>query len=324
LKENFIISIDMGGTKILSAALNTKEGIICKVKKPTSAHEGKDTYIKKLSEIIFETIETAGLTKEQIKAVCLGIPGSVDPYSGIIGVAPNLGIKNFNIKEELQNVVPFPVLIENDVNIAALGINKYSLAKTAKNALVVFIGTGIGGALIFDKKLYRGSSFFAGEIGHMIIDKDGPLCGCGKKGCFEAIASRAAIVKTIVKDIKAKKPSKLTKLVTPGKQIKSKALANAVKLNDRLVIRHITAACEVIGRELANVTNLLNVDLIVLGGGLIEALDKFMVPKIREAFKNNALKDAAKVCKIKAGKLGEDAALFGGIVLAEEFLKIKI
>jgi len=324
LKENYIISIDMGGTKILSAALNSKEGIICKVKKATNVEEGKATYIKKLAEIIKETQKEAGLKTEQIKAVCLGVPGSVNPVTGIIGVAPNLGIKNFNIKEELQRAISFPVLIENDVNLAALGINRFGGFSKMKNALIVYIGTGIGGALIFDNKIYRGSGFFAGEIGHITVDKSGPVCGCGKKGCLEAVASRSAIAKNILKDIKQKKSSKITKLVPAGKQIKSKALANAVKLGDKLVIKHITDACRVIGTELGNLGNLLNVDSIILGGGLIEALDKFMVPKIKEAYKNNALKDIAKGVLIKSVKLGEDAALLGGIALAEEFLEIKV
>ena len=324
MKGNFIISVDMGGTKILSSLLNSKEGIISKVKKATDVHEGKETYIKKLAEIIFETAKSADIKIEQVKAVCLGVPGAVNPVTGVISVAPNLGLKNFNIKEELQKEIPVPVLIENDVNLAALGINKFGVGKDAKNILVVYIGTGIGGALVFDKKIYRGTNFYAGEIGHITVEKNGPVCGCGKKGCLEAIASRSAIVKNIEKDIKAKKATKITKLVPKGKQIKSKALANAVKLNDRITIKHITQACKVIGAELANITNLLNVDLIVLGGGLVEALDKFVLPIIKKAYKQTVLKDSAKGTLIKATKLGEDAALMGGIVLAEEFLKVKV
>jgi glucokinase len=313
----------MGGTKILSALLNSKEGVISKVKRATDVHEGKESYIKKLAEIINETATAGGLAIEQVKAVCLGVPGAVNPITGVIGVAPNLGIKNFNIKEELQKEIPVPVLIENDVNLAALGINRFGVAKEAKNILVVYVGTGIGGALIFEKKIYRGSNFYAGEIGHILVEKNGPVCGCGKKGCFEAVASRSAIAKNIEKDIKAKKTTKITKLVPKGKQIKSKAIANAVKLNDRLVIKHVTEACKVIGTELANIANLLNIDLIVLGGGLVEALDKFMMPIIKKSLKENALGESAKGLKIKATKLGEDAALLGGIPLAEEFLKIK-
>jgi glucokinase len=176
--------------------------------------------------------------------------------------------------------------------------------------LAVFIGTGVGGGIIIDGKIYRGSNYSAGEIGHVIVDKNGPVCGCGNKGCFETFASRSAIAKNIVAELKTKKKSILKKIISPNKPIKSRMLAAAVKSNDRLVIKHISNACDTIG--------------LVLGGGLIEALDYFMLPKIKESFKKYAFKDASKNLKIIANDLGDDVALYGGIALAEEFLKIKI
>jgi glucokinase len=235
-----------------------------------------------------------------------------------------LGLKNFNIKEKLQKKISIPVLIENDVNLGALGAHRFGEAKKSKNMLAVFIGTGIGGGIIIDSKIYRGTNYSAGEIGHTIIDKNGPVCGCGNKGCFEAFASRTAIVKNILSDMRSKKKSLLKKIISPNKPVKSRMLAAAVKSNDRLVIKHISHACDTIGLVLANSANLMNFDMVVLGGGLVEALDYFMLPKIKEAFNNYALKDVSKNLKIIANDLGDDVALYGGIALAEEFLKIKI
>jgi glucokinase len=324
LNKNYVISIDMGGTKILSAAINSDEGVIARVKKPTDKNVSQNSYVKTLVEIVEETIAEASLQKDQVKAVCLGVPGSVNPYTGKIAVAPNLGIKNFNIVERLKKHISYPVLIENDVNLGALGIRHFGLGKNARDMLVVFIGTGIGGALIVDGKLFRGANYTAGEIGHMHVLQGGPLCGCGKKGCFEAIASRSAIVKAIQRDLKSDKKSVLNKIIEPGKPIKSKALATAVNKGDKIVIKHVSEACETIGYILSDITNLLNLDLIVLGGGLIEALDYFMIPKIKEAFNKNVLKASAKGLKILPTKLGDDAALYGGIPLAEEFLGIQV
>ncbi len=208
--------------------------------------------------------------------------------------------------------------------MGALGAFKFGKAKKSKNMLAVFIGTGIGGGIIIDGKIYRGSNYSAGEIGHVIIDKNGPVCGCGNKGCFETFASRSAIAKNIVADLKTKKKSILKKIILPNKPIKSRMLAAAVKSNDRLVIKHISKACDTIGFVLANSANLMNFDMIVLGGGLIEALDYFMLPKVKDSFKKYALKDASKNLKIIANDLGDDVALYGGIALAEEFLEIKI
>lgn len=314
----------MGGTKILAAILNSEEGIVRRLKRPTGTGKGGDEYLKDLAEAVEDLVKESGVNKNLISAVCLGVPGSVNPFTGVIAMAPNLGLKNFNIKEKLEKLIPYKVLIENDVNLGALGVKYYGLGKDAKDMLVVFIGTGIGAGFIFDGKLFRGADYAAGEIGHIKVEKDGPLCGCGNYGCFEAVASRTAVDRDIKKELKKGEKSILKEYEGSDKQIKSKALAGAVKEGDKLAVKHLTRACKIIGRVLADITNLLNLDLIILGGGVIEALDKFMIPIIKESFKENALPSSSKGLKLLPTKLGDDAALYGGIPLAEEFLKIKI
>jgi glucokinase len=314
----------MGGTKILASVLNSKEGIIARAKTPTKSNSSEKSYIESLAAITNEAISKSKVKKSSIKAVCLGIPGSVNPHTGRIGLAPNLGLKNFYIKNKLQKKIGLPVLIENDVNLGALGVKQFGAGRKGKNILVMFIGTGIGGALIFDGNIYRGSNFMAGEIGHMIIEKNGPQCGCGKHGCFEAIASRTAIVKNILADKRIKKKSKLGKLVSSKEKIKSKALAEAVQRKDKIVIEHLRNACETIGQVSANLSNLLNVDMIVYGGGLMEALGSTMLPMIKDTYKKNVLKDAAVGTRLVRSKLADDAALYGGVALAKEFLGVKV
>jgi glucokinase len=324
MHRDSVISIDMGGTKVLGCVVNSKEGIIASVKKPTDPTSSRKKYIHQLAEVVNELIEETNISKKKIKAVCLGVPATLNPVTGVIGLAPNLGLKNFNIKKMLEAEIPFPVLIENDVNLGALGIKTFGVGKKAKNLLAVFVGTGIGGGLIIDGKQYRGSNYVAGEIGHMLIEKNGQKCGCGRKGCFEAVASRTAIVNKIIKDIKSGKRSKLTKLVKSGERIRSKSLASAVKSGDKVVCKRIAEGCEVIGGVLASISNLLNLDMIVLGGGMIEALDFYMLPLIKESFSEHVLNDSAKGLKIVASKLGDDAAIFGGIALVEEFLGVRV
>jgi len=190
--------------------------------------------------------------------------------------------------------------------------------------LAVFIGTGIGGGLIFNEKIYRGSNFVAGEIGHINVVKDGFLCGCGKKGCFETVASRTAIVRNIIKDIKSGKRSILSKSVKAKERIKSKALFQAIDRNDPVSVKRLNEACEIIGRTLAGISNLLNVDMIVLGGGVIEAMSKHMLPEIKKSFYKNVMKDAAIGLRIVSSKLADDAALYGGLALAKEFLDVNV
>ena len=324
MHRDSVISIDMGGTKVLGCVVNSNKGIIARVKKPTDPTATRTKYVKQLASVVNDLIEKTNINKKKIKAICLGVPGTVNPESGIIGLAPNLGLKNFNIKRMLEAEISFPVLIENDVNLGALGIKNFGVGKKAKNLLAVFVGTGIGGGLIIDNKLYRGSNYVAGEIGHMLVEKNGPKCGCGRKGCFEAIASRTAIVNKIIKDIRSGKRSKLSKLVKSGERIRSKSLSSAVKSGDKVVRKRINDGCEVIGGVLASISNLLNLDMIVLGGGMIEALDFYMLPLIKKSFSEHVMNDSAKRLKIVASKLGDDAAIFGGIALAEEFLGVRV
>lgn len=324
MNSNSIVSIDMGGTKILAAVVNSKNGIITRVKVATKQNSSEKAYVDSLTSITNKVISASGLKKSNIKAVCLGIPGSVNPHTGKIGLAPNLGLKNFSIKQKLQKKIAYPVLIENDVNLGALGIKKFGVGKKSKNMLVMFIGTGIGGALFFDGKIYRGSNYLAGEIGHTIIQENGPLCGCGKRGCFEAIASRTSIVRNILSDKRTKKKSIIGKLVPSGEKIKSRSLAEAVKRKDKIVLEHLQNACDVIGMVTANVSNLLNVDTVIFGGGLIEALGDSMLPMIKRSFHKHVLLDASKGIKLVNSKLADDAALYGGIALAEEFLKVNV
>jgi glucokinase len=186
--------------------------------------------------------------------------------------------------------------------------------------IVVFIGTGIGGALFFDGKLYRGSSFFAGEIGHMLVDSKGGFLKKKRSSTFENNASRTAIVRKIKKDLAKDKPSILNEYSSPNKALKSRALSEALEKKDPLAVKHIGKAARTIGTVLGSITTLLNIDTIVLGGGVIEAMEKFMVPRITEAYHESVLPEPGKDVKIVATKLGDDAALYGGVALADEFL----
>ncbi len=316
---NNIISVDLGGTKVLTALLDEKNKIIDRVKIPTDITKGNAALVKAVAESIRKVLDKTKIKDDEVRAICMGVPGTVNPQSGMIGNAPNLNIKRYNIKNTLQKYFDIPVLIENDVNLAALGINEFEFKGKANNMLVVFVGTGIGGALLFNGKLYRGSSFFAGEIGHMRVNCNGEFTGRGKGKAFEEIASRTAIVNSIKKEIKDGRKSKLTD-IAGKKRIKSKALAIAIEQKDKVVTDIILGACQTIGTVLGSLVTLLNVDTIVMGGGVIEAMDEFMLPKIKEAFEKAVLPEPGKKVKIVATKLGDDAPLYGGIPLANEIL----
>ncbi|MBU0474876.1 MAG: ROK family protein [Bacteroidetes bacterium] len=317
--SEYIITVDLGGTKILSALLNSENEIVGKVKQPTDSSKGADFIVECIVESISKLFDNHKVTEKNIKAIAMGVPGTVNPISGLLSNAPNLGIKDFNIKEALQKSYNIPVLLENDVNLAALGIKKYEFEDKVNNMLVVFIGTGIGGALIFDGKIYRGTNFFAGEIGHMKVNRKGEFIKGKNAKSFEMIASRTAIVESINKKLKKGSVSNILEFAKDDK-IKSSALANAVESGDKLVLKEIKKACKVIGSVLGSITTLLNIDTIVLGGGVVEAMDDFILPEVQKSFMKIVLAEPGKDVKIIATNLGDDAPLYGGIALVEEFL----
>lgn len=319
MQQKYIITVDLGGTKILSALLNDKKEIIERHKEPTKITGNTKPILNGIVNSVKKILDKATLAEKDITAVCLGVPGTVNPITGVIGNAPNLGITDFNIKEALVEKIDIPILIENDVNLAGLGIKYFELNNEVNNMLVVFVGTGIGAALFFNGNIYRGSSFFAGEIGHMIVNSKGKL-GTKSNNTFETTASRTAVVETIISEIKKGKASQLKPIVKEGKRIKSKMLKSAVENKDKLVFKHLSKSADVIGSVLGSITTLLNLDTIILGGGVIEAMNDFMMPKIEKSFKKSVLTEPGKIVKIDYTKLGDDAPLYGGLALAQELL----
>jgi len=317
--SNFIITVDLGGTKILTALINSQNEIVSKVKLPTDSTKGPNFIVECIVNSIKQIFANNKITEKNIKAIAMGVPGTVNPISGLLSNAPNLGIKDFNIKDALQKSYKIPILLENDVNLAALGILNQEFHNKVNNMLVVFIGTGIGGALIFNGNIYRGTNFFAGEIGHMRVNSKGEFSSAKNSKSFEMIASRTAIVESINKKIKKGRKSNIFEFVN-GNKIKSNALANAVESGDKLVLKEMKKALKVIGSVLGSVTTLLNIDTIVLGGGVVEAMSDFIIPEVQKNFIKIVLPEPGKNVQIVATNLGDDAPLYGGISLVEEFL----
>lgn len=317
--KDYLISVDLGGTKILSALIDKNNSIIHRDKRTTVISEGEEKIVKDIAYSIQDILTAQNLTSDDIKGISLGVPGTVNPHTGVIGNAPNLGVTNFNIKEALRQYFNIPIYIENDVNLGALGIKKFEYHNQVANMLVIFIGTGIGGALIFDGKLYRGSSFFAGEIGHMKVNPSGKLSSKSQSLTFEGLASRTAIVNNILSELKNNKKSELYSFHDSNKKIKSKDLSNALSKKDKLVIKHIHRAGKVTGTVLGSLVTLLNFDTIVLGGGVMEAMGSEILPVIEKSFYKAVLKEPGETIKFATTVLGDDAALYGGIALEEEF-----
>ena len=322
-KAEYVVGVDLGGTKILSGVFSHSLECIGTAKLSTKSQRGVDKVVERIARSAQDAVDEADLTFKQIAGVGIGAPGAVDFDSGTVIFAPNLeGWKDIPLKKELEKLLGVPVFVENDCNISALGVYVAELKSKPRSMVGIFVGTGIGGGLIIDGELYSGFSHTAGEIGHMVLEVSGPKCGCGNKGCFEALASRTAIFQQIKAGIKDGQKTLLTEMLGDDlADLRSGDLRKAIRRGDKFVDRIIESAAEYIGIATANLVNVLNPEVVVLGGGVMEALADEMMSVIVETAKDYAMPGTLKGVEIIASKLGDNAGITGAAVLARKETK---
>lgn len=317
-KKEFLVGVDLGGTKILSGVFKNNLECISRAKISTKPGRGPAAVIDRIARCVRDAVDECDLTLKQVRAVGLGAPGAVDSDAGKVVFAPNLGWENEPLKKKLEDLLGLPVFLENDCNICTLGVFEVEINPKVRSLAGIFLGTGIGGGLILDGKLYTGSNQVAGEIGHMILEVGGPKCGCGNRGCFEALASRSAIFRRIQTAVKEGQKTILTEMLGPGlADMRSGDLRKAIRQGDKFVEKVVEEAAEYTGIAIANLVNILNPETIVLGGGLITALEDEMMAIILETAKDYAFAGTTKHLDIVASKIGDDAGIVGGAVLAK-------
>lgn len=315
--EELIVGIDLGGTKILAGVFNRNYECLGTGKKKTQAGLTPDMIIERIVVCVQEALESSKHEIEHIRAIGIGSPGSIDTDRGMVLFAGNLGWKNVPLKEELERRLNKPVSVGNDCNVATLGVYHVEYKARPEQMACFFLGTGIGGGLILNRQLYTGPGHTAFEIGHMVLQIDGPECTSGIRGTWEALASRQAITRQIVQAVEKGRETVLTEISKKGlSKIKSRILARALMMEDELVREVITEASRITGIALANVINILNIQQLVLGGGLIEALEEFMLPVIRKSAEEHSFPGAFTGVKINATRLADDAGITGAAVLA--------
>jgi glucokinase len=322
-KTDYVVGVDLGGTKILAGVFNGSLECIGTSKVSTKAQRGLDAVVERIGRVVQDAVDEADLSLKQLAGVGIGAPGAVDFEAGTVIFAPNLeGWKDVPLKKALEKQLDVPVFVENDGNIAVLGVHVAELKAKPRNVVGIFVGTGIGGGLIINGELYSGYGHTAGEIGHMVLQVDGPKCGCGNKGCFEALASRTAIFQQIKAAIKDGQKTLLTEMLGEDlADLRSGDLRKAIRRGDKFVDRIIESAAEYIGIASANLVNVLNPEVVVLGGGVIDALQDEMMSVIVETANDYAMPGTMKGVEIIASKLGDDAGITGGAVLARKEAK---
>ncbi len=322
-KTDYYVGVDLGGTKILSGLFKSSLECVGTAKLSTKSQRGVEAVIERVARCVREAADEADLTLKQVAGVGIGAPGAVNFAEGRVIFAPNMeGWKDVPLKKGLEKLLDVPVFVENDCNIAALGVHVAELKAKPKSMVGIFVGTGIGGGLIINGDLYAGFNHTAAEIGHMVLDVNGPKCGCGNKGCFEALASRTAIFQQIKAGVKDGEKTLLTDMLGDDlSDMRSGDLRKAIRRGDKFVDKVVEGAAEYIGIGVANLVNILSPEVVVLGGGVMEALADEMMSVIVETAKDYAMPGTMKGVEIIASKLGDSAGITGGAVLARRGTK---
>jgi glucokinase len=321
-KADYVVGVDLGGTKILAGVFHSS--LVCAgvAKVSTKAQRGPEAVIERIARCVRDAVDEADLDTKQIRGIGIGAPGAVEGGTGMVIFAPNLEWRDVPLKKQLEKEIGIPVFVGNDCTVAMQGVYVAELKSKPQHVIGIFLGTGIGGGLIINGKPYHGSNYTAGEIGHMVLDVDGPKCGCGNKGCFEALASRTAIFQRIKSAVKNGQKTVLTEMLGDNLQdLRSGDLRKAIRRGDKFVDSVIEEAAEYTGIAVGNLLNIFNPDMIVLGGGVIEALADEMMSIIVETARDYAMPGTAKGVEIVASTLGDNAAITGAAVLARQETK---
>lgn len=315
--KEYVVGVDLGGTKILAAVFSPGLKCLGKSKRRTKAERGPQAVIDRIARCVVDAVEECRLDLKRCRGVGIGAPGAVDFNAGEIIFAPNLGWRDLPLKRQLEKRLNVPVFVENDCNVCTLGVFEKELDGKPTSLVGMFIGTGIGGGIVMNGKPYAGASHTAAEIGHMIVQVDGPKCGCGRRGCLEALASRSAMLKRIQSAMDKGEKTMLIDIVGEDlSRLKSNHLRKAVQQGDKLVIQILGEAARHIGIGAANLINVLNPEYLVVGGGVINALADEMFDSIVKTARQYTFPGAERGLQIVASELGDNAGITGAAVLA--------
>lgn len=306
MTKELIIGIDLGGTNIKGALLDFEGSIIRKKEINTQAKAGPEAVAARMSQIIGELEALAAESGNKVKGIGVGVPGQPDQKAGIVVFAPNLHWRRVPLVEYLHRETDLPVFLENDANIAALGEQWHGAGRGSVNMIMITVGTGIGGALILNGRLYNGTNGSAGEVGHMVIDPAGPMCSCGRRGCLETLTSATAMIRMAQEAIDQGRQTDLARV----ENLEAKDIVMSAQAGDETAREIIDTAANYLGLGLGNLINLINPDTIVVGGGVSKAGGLLFDP-LRRAVIAWSLEYPAKVVKIVPAELGNDAGCIG-------------
>ena len=318
MAETYRIGLDVGGTKVLGAIFDEERNIVHRLKKKsTELGAAAENVEQVIVSVVEELLASSGVPLERISAIASSVPGVIDQKAGVVLFTPNLPWRNYDLGGAMKARFGVPFFIGNDVNLGVLGEHRYGAARGYRNVVGIFPGTGVGGGLILNGELYTGNAFKAGEIGHMVLDPEGPLCGCGQRGCLEAFSSKQGMSAYIRQQTARGRESLLGEAVQTG-VFKSKKLRRALEAGDEVAMEAMDRSCHYLAVATGSLINIFSPDLVLYGGGVIEALGDLYLGKILREVDRYCMPEIRSTVELKCAALGDDSVLFGALALIEE------
>lgn len=312
------IGVDLGGTNIATGVIDENNKIIGRGKVKTNAPRPAEEIFDSIKESVEMALKDAGISIDDVKSIGIGTPGSVNKDTGAIEFSNNLKFHNVPAKQMLEERLNKPVFLENDANAAALGEAVAGCGNGVKDFVAITLGTGVGSGIIINGKIYRGSNYCGGEMGHMVINVDGIPCNCGRKGCWEKYASATALVSQAVEAMEGNKDSLLWKTCDGDlNKVDGKSIFEALDLGDEIAKNVVDRYLYYVSVGLANVINALQPESVCIGGGISGQGEKILKP-IRDMVKAERYSVyAEKQANILPAQLGNDAGIIGAALLDE-------
>jgi glucokinase len=305
------VGIDIGGTKIVAGVVGGDGVVVHSKRIATQTEKGYDGVKEDIIRLVRTVLDEAHIAARAVEQIGIATAGQIEKVSKKILFSPNMGWRNVPLKDDIENAFGIKTCIENDVNAATYGEWKFGLKGVPQDVLGIFIGTGIGGGLILDGKLYRGFSNVGAEVGHTIVNPYGYRCNCGNNGCFEAYCGGAYIVERVKKKIEEGYRGKIFDLIAGDMEhLHTGIIEEAYLLGDDLCVHVWQEVVEYLGAGVASLVNLLNPQIVVFGGGVINGT-KYLIDEMNVVLKKRAMDASLKGLEIKKAALGENAALLG-------------
>ena len=315
MAEKYNICLDVGGTKVLGAIFNEEDKIIYRLKTRSKSGGSASADVEKvIIDVVEEMISESGIDRKKLNAIASCAPGVIDQEKGIVLFTPNLPWRDYDMAGSMRKKFGVPFFVGNDVNLGVLGEYHFGAGKGYRNIVGFFVGTGMGGGLILNGELYTGHLFKAAEYGHMILDPEGPLCNCGQRGCLEAFSSKQGMSAYIRQQISRGRESQMAEAVKEG-VFRSKKLVKALESGDKVAEEAVDRACHWLAVATGNMINTFSPDLILYGGGVIEALGDVFLKKVLAEVDRYCMPQIRSTVEIRTAALGDDSILYGDLAM---------